>query len=99
MSGHGKEPTERGALTSWRQQRKRLVRTRRETDRARPTHNLETVEGGICQDTERKRLSEAHSRSRDGRGRDLLGHGKKLTEQGALTNWRQQRERLVSTRK
>ena len=33
----------------------------------------------------------------DGRGRDLSGHRKKLTNQGALTLWRQQREGLVRT--
>ena len=30
---------------------------------------------------------------------DLLGHRKKLTEQGTLTLWRRQREGLVRTQK
>ena len=47
---------------------------RKETDRLRPTHFLEMAEGGTCQDTERDRLSKAHSQTGDGRGRDLSGH-------------------------
>ena len=42
----------------------------------------------------KKRPSEGHSLPGDGRGRDLSGNRKKITEQGALTSWRQQRERL-----
>ena len=38
----------------------------------RGTHFLETVEGGTCQDTERNRLTEAHSHAGDGRRRDLV---------------------------
>ena len=48
---------------------------------------------------ERNRTTEAHSRSRDGRGRDKSGHRKKPTERGVLTNWRRQREDLVRTQK
>jgi hypothetical protein len=44
LSGHGKKPTERGALTSWGQKRERLVRIQKETDRARSTYKLETEE-------------------------------------------------------
>ena len=54
LSRHGKKPTDRGALTSWRRQREGLVRTRKETDRPRCTHILETALGGTCQDTEKK---------------------------------------------
>jgi hypothetical protein len=61
LLGHRKKPTDRGALTAWRQQREGLVRTRKEIDRARGTHFLETAEGGTCQDTERNRSSEGHS--------------------------------------
>ena len=71
----------------------------KDTDRGRCTHFLKMAEGGTCQDTERNRPSKAHSRSRDGRGRDLSGYGKKKTKQGALTLWRQQREGLVRTGK
>ena len=92
------KPTDRGALTSWRQQREGLVRTRKEADRPRRTHKLETAEGGTCQDMERNRPTEAHSHPGDGRRRDLSGHEKKPTDQGALTPWRQQ-EGLVRTRK
>jgi hypothetical protein len=80
LSGHGKKSTKRGALTNWRRHRVRIVRTRKETDRGRHTHCLETAEGGTYQDTERKRQSKAHSPTGGGRGRDLSGHGKKPTE-------------------
>ena len=81
MSGHGKNQTDRRALTSWRQQRKTLVRTRKGTDRPTSTHFLETAERGRCQDTERNRPTDAHSLSGDGRGRNLSGHGKKHINQ------------------
>ena len=99
MSGHGKKPAGRGALTCWRRQeglvrtrketnerraltcwRRRtegLVRTWIETDRPRHTHQLETADGGTCQDTERNWPTEAHSLPGDGRGRELSGHGRK----------------------
>ena len=99
MSGQGKKLTDRGGLTLWRRQREGLVRTRKETDRPRRTHQLETAERGTCQDTERNRPTEAHSQTGDGRGKDLSGHGKKLTDRGGLTSWRRQREGLVRTRK
>ena len=95
LSGHGKKSTDRGALTSWRRQRERLVKSWKEIDRPRRTHSLETAEVGTCQDTERNRPTKAHSRAGDSRGRDLSGHGKKSIDQGALTSWRWQRERLV----
>ena len=99
LSGHGKKPTDRGTLTNWRWQKERLVRTRKQTDRLRRTHKLETAVGGTCQDTERNQPTEVDSHSGDGRGSDLSGHRKTLTDQGALTSWRRQRERLVRTRK
>ena len=99
LSGHGKKPTEQGALTSWRWQREGLVRTRQETNRAGHTHQLETAEEEICQDTERNRPSKAHSLSGDGKGKDSSGRRKKRADQGTLTSWRRQRERLVRTRK
>ena len=45
-SGQGKNPTERGALTLWRQHQEGQVRTRKESDRARGTHILEIGSGG-----------------------------------------------------
>jgi hypothetical protein len=38
-----------------------VVRTQKETDRARCTHILEMAEGKTCQDTERNRPREVHS--------------------------------------
>ena len=67
LSGHAKKPTDRGPLTDWRQQKKALLRTRKETGRPRPTHQLETAEAGTCQDTERNCLTEAHSHPGDGK--------------------------------
>ena len=99
MSGHGNKPTDRGALTSWRRQWEGLVRTQKETDRQRHTHILETAEGGTCQDTERTRQTKTRSPTGDGRGRDLSGHRKKLTDRGALTSWRRQKGGVVRIRK
>ena len=53
MSGHGKKPADRGALTAWIQRRERLVRRRKEIGRARLTHFLETAEVATCQNTKR----------------------------------------------
>ena len=87
-----------GELTLWRQQREEFVRTQKEPNRPKCTHFLETAEG-LGQDMERNWPAKAHSHTGDGRGRDLSGHGKKLTGQGTLTFWRQQREGLVRTQK
>jgi len=72
-----------------------LLRTQKTTDRARSTHFLGNTEGGTCQDSERKEPSKGHSQTRDHRGRDLSGHGKKPTNRGAPMSWRPQREGLV----
>jgi hypothetical protein len=99
MSGHRKNPTKRGALTIWRPRREGQVKTWKESDRARRTHELETVSGGTSQDTERIRLRKVHSRTGDRIGRDKSGHGKNPTERGTLTLWRPHREGQVRTRK
>ena len=74
--------TKHGALTSCRQQRERLVRTKEESDRARATDQLETVEGETCQDTERKRLSEGHSLSGDSKGRTCRNTERNRSSEG-----------------
>ena len=99
MSGHGNKSTEERTLTLWRRQREPLVRTRKQIDRGKDTHELETAEGATCQDTETNRPREGHSLPGDGRGSDLSGHGNKSTEGRTLTPWRRQRERVVKTRK
>ena len=63
------------------------------------THALETAQEGTSQDMERNQPSDAHSRPGDRTGRDKSGHGKKLTERCALTNWRPHREGQVRTQK
>ena len=98
-SGHGKSPTERGALTSWRRHREGQVRTQKESYRARGTHQLETTSGGISQDTERIRPSKGHSHPRDDIGRDKSEHRMRPTERGTLTPWRRHRDRQVRTQK
>ena len=98
-SGQGKNPTERGELTSWRRYREGQVRMRKESHRARGTHQLETASGGTCQDTETLPPSEGHSHSGDGIGRDNLGRRRNPTEQGALTSWRRHRKGQVRTQK
>ena len=99
MSGHGKRQTDQRALTSWRRQRKALVRTQKEIDRPTRTHQLWMGEGGTCQDTKRNRPTDAHSPTGDSRGMHLSGHGNKQTDRCALTSWRQQREALVRIQK
>jgi uncharacterized protein (UPF0548 family) len=78
-SGHRKNPTEQGALTIWRPHQEAQVRTQKESDRARHTHELETTSGGASQDTERIQQSEAQSPPGDHIGRDKSGHRKNLT--------------------
>jgi len=68
------------SLAPPRPQRKGLVRTWKESNRVMGTHFLEAAEGGTCQDTEIQRPSYRYSPTGDHRGRDLSGHGKKLTE-------------------
>ena len=87
-SGHGKNITERGRPTFWRRYRNAQVRTIKESDRARGTHELETASRGTTQDRKRKRLSEGHSRTGHHIGRDMSGHGNNTTERGGLTSWR-----------
>ena len=86
LSGYRNKSTDPGTLTSWRQQRELLVRTRKEIDQARHTHFLETAKGGACHETERNRLIDGHSLSGDDRRGNLSGHEKKSTEPGALTS-------------
>jgi hypothetical protein len=69
-SGHGKEASERGALTSWRVQSDGPVRTRKGGEGERGTHFLESVEEWTGQDMERKRASEGHSLPGERRGMD-----------------------------
>jgi len=46
---------------------------------------------------EGNQICEGHSLPGDSIGRDKSGHGNKVTKQGALTFWRQQREGQVRT--
>jgi hypothetical protein len=53
-----------------------LVRTRKQSDRARSTHQLESADRGTGQDTEGIRLSKGHSPTGERKWRDKSGHGK-----------------------
>src|SRR6267142_825991 len=88
-----------GALTLWRAQTDGQVRTRKQSDRARGTHFLESTDGRTSQDTETIQPSEGHSPTGEHRRRDKSGHGNNLTERGALTSWRAQTDGRVRTRK
>jgi len=72
-------------------------RTRNKSELARGTHSLRSTQ--TCQEIERKQDYEGHSLPGEHRERDLSGHGKKETEEGALTLWRPHREGLVRIRK
>ena len=103
LSGHGKQVTKQGGTykleTAEGGGGGGVVRTQKETNQPRGTHNLEMAEGGTCQDMERNQPTKGHLHSGDGRGRNLSGHRKKVTEQGTLTSWRQQRVGLLRTQK
>jgi len=112
----------KGSLRPGEGRRREKLRIRKEIDRPRGAHILETTEGrsgqnteqkrpsedtdqleraegGTSQNTERKQLSKGHSPTRDGRGKDKSGHGKKAVGQGVLTPWRRKRDRQVRARK
>ena len=90
-------PTEAHSPTGDR--REGQVRTQKESDRPRTTHQLETAQGGTSQDTERIRPTEAHSLPGDRTGRDKSEHGKHPTDRGPLTNWRPHGEGQIRTQK
>jgi len=48
LSGQGKKANEQGALTSWKPQKGRTIRTWEEGEREGGTHDLETARGGTC---------------------------------------------------
>ena len=98
-SGHGKNASQRGALTNWRAQKQRQVRTRKECDPARGTHQLESPDIETSQDAEGMRASEGHSQTGEYRHRDKLGHENNASQRGALTSWRAKTQRQVRTRK
>src|SRR6266850_408285 len=98
-SGHGRNLSEQGALTFWRAQMDGQVRTRKESERVRGTHFLESTDGWASQDTEGIRASEGHSPTGEHRWTDKSGHGRNPSERGALTNWRAQMDGQVRTRK
>jgi hypothetical protein len=85
-SEHGNNASQRGALTSWRAQTQRQVRTRKQCEPARGTHALESPDTETSQDTETMRASEGHSPTEEPRHRDKSGHENNVNQRGALTN-------------
>jgi len=61
----------RGALTLCRAHREGRVRTLKETECARGTHELSSAQGGSSQDTERNRAHEGHSQTVERTGREV----------------------------
>jgi hypothetical protein len=74
MSGHQKKPRGPEALTPCRIQREGQVRTTRESERARETHQLSSTVGRISRDTMKGRESEGHSPPVECRQKNISGH-------------------------
>ena len=99
-SGHTKNLTDRGPLTLWRPHREGQVRTRKASDRQRPTHQLETTQGGTSQDTkesDRPRPTHHLETAQGGTSQDTKK--KHLTNRCPLTSWRPHTDGQVRTRK
>jgi len=73
--------TQQGVPTSLKPQREGLVRTWKESDRARHSHSLETTEGGICQDMEQT-------------NRARCTHFLEITERGTCQDRRKQQSKV-----
>jgi hypothetical protein len=89
----------RGALTDCGAQSEELVRRAKESQPARHTHFLLSVERGTGQDNKRKPANEGHSPTVERTARDWLGQLKPANQRGALTNCRAQSEGLIRTAK
>ena len=66
--------SQQGALTNWRAQTERQVRTQKECEPARGTHRLESPDRETSQDTERLQASKGHSPSGEPRQRAKSRH-------------------------
>jgi hypothetical protein len=91
--------SQREALTDYRAQSERLVRTPKVSHPARGTHVLSSTERGAGQDSERWPASERHSPTVECRVRNCSEQRKKASQRGALTSCRAQSEGLVRTAK
>src|SRR6267142_7012401 len=91
-SQHGNNPTERGALTSWSTQTDGQVRTRKQRSKGHSPTGART-DGQVRTRKQSDRARGTHSlESTD--ETDKSGHGNYPTEQGALTNWRAQTDKI-----
>ena len=72
-SEHGKNASQRGALTNWWAQIQRQVRTWKECEPTRGTHVLKSTDTETSQDVERTRASKGNSQTGEIRYRDKSG--------------------------
>jgi hypothetical protein len=78
-SGHEKNARGPGAITIWRAQAEGQIKTRKECERARDTHILESADRGTSQDRKGcERVRGTHELERRERGKS--GHGKNASE-------------------
>ena len=98
-SGHRKDENQQGALTFWKAQIQKQVRTQNECEPGRGTHVLENPGTETNQNTERMQASKGHSRPGEPRQGDISGHRKNASQRGALTSWRAQIQGQLKTRK
>jgi hypothetical protein len=98
-SGQLKKASQRGALTSWPVHNDGLVRTAKENQPARVTHQLSSAERQTRQDSERKPASGEHLLPVECRARNWSGRQNKAGKRGALTNCQAQTDGLVRTAK
>ena len=78
-SGHGLKVSQQEALTSWRGQRLRLVRTQKGSKVSRDTHWLEGVEVRTGQNTKRQHASEGQSPTGKSSSQERSEHKRKAS--------------------
>jgi len=94
-SGHRKHASQQGALTSWRAQTERQVRTQRQCGLGRALTSWRAqVESQVRTQKQCKPVRGTH-KLEESRQRDKSGHGNNVSQQGALTSWRARTEGQV----
>jgi hypothetical protein len=96
-SGHLKKPSS-ARRTHSLSSAEVLVNTAKKSQRDRDTHVLSSEEGGACQGSERKSVSEGYSRPVERRGRDSRDSNE-ASQRGLLTNCRAERHSSGRERK
>ena len=98
MSGRGKNVIRRGKHTDWRRQREGLIRKRKEREKARSTHELDTAERRLLRHRKKHIEKEALTVWR-WQGGDSSGHRKIEAKRGALTSWKWKKDEFVRAQK